>query len=193
MIYARALLRLGNCEAACETLDAMRRQYRQENGSPSPELEGCRRQVQEVSVARSLEFVRTEMPKARTPLEQAMVLARAALGNSAMEKLRQCPAQPAAHLLEGDLLVRMGELDKAREVYASLTPTWEVEMRLALCDWGCERLFEARDALADLYTRTHQPTVARCLTDICRQIGDYRTIEKIHAAADAGAKPIKSN
>ena len=185
-------VRLGNCEAACETLDAMpavpagkRLTQSGTGGVPAAGAGGFGGEVPGVCPDRD-----AQGPDAAGTSHGSGL---AALGNSAMEKLRQCPAQPAAPPAGGRPAGPDGRTGQGSRGLCVADADLGSGARLALCDWGCERLFEARDALADLYTRTHQPTVARCLTDICRQIGDYRTIEKIHAAADAGAKPIKSN
>jgi hypothetical protein len=80
---------------------------------------------------------------------------------------------PASTLLLGDLLLRKGLPDQARDIYRKLTPSeerrWTVEMRLALCNWVGGKFHEAVDAMEPLIRKGNREP-ARYYLAVMREV-----------------------
>jgi hypothetical protein len=102
------------------------------------------------------------------------------------------------HMLLGDLLLRKGLPAEARQAYAQVTlerdQAWQLELRLALCDWVDGKLWKAADDLKALSAKCDQPSVKFYRLHLAELLGDAATVAA--CAADPRVKallPDKTN
>ena len=107
------------------------------------------------------------------------------------------PGPPATKRLRGDLLLRRGQPGRAREVYTNIPPAtapvnkWQIQMRLALCDWLEGKLFEAADALKSI-AAPDRPAVLYYQAILLEQLGQYdAAVSAVSAAGSGDAKILK--
>ena len=124
------------------------------------------------------------------PLERAEAKAtQFGLIDEAIAQLKAAKDKdPKLQLLLGDLLLREGQMENgrgtrlaARSAYSrvELSPnqSWQLAMRLALCDWVEGKFWPAADALKELSEKTDQPVVKFYRLHLAEELGDSATIK----------------